>query len=55
MVAPKQVRKFKRFIAQNINMEKHEKIKDILKPRPKFMPHWLWRFLQNLILDLKEN
>ena len=55
MASPKQVRKFKRYFAQKINMDMREKLKDILKPKPKFMPWPVWKFLINLLLDLKEN
>jgi len=33
-------------------MNMTDKLKDILKPKPKFMPLWLWKFLINSLLDL---
>lgn len=27
--------------------------KHILKPKPRFMPHWFWRFIYKIVLDIK--
>lgn len=54
MISPRQLRKTKKYLARKIEMEMKDKVKEILKPKPKFMPWKIWKFLINLLLDIKK-
>lgn len=53
MISPRQARRARKILGKKLQMELRDKFKELIKPKPKWMPWRLWKFLQNLLLDLK--
>ncbi len=47
----RKVAKMARKLMRNATQDKFKDIADIIKPRPKYMPLWLWVWMSNLVID----
>lgn len=45
------MRRLKKLVYKKSAMELREKFKEIIKPKPRFMPWFVWKFLTKLLLD----
>jgi len=52
MLSPKKQKKLRKILTRKIKKQLMKKTKEIIKPRPKFMPKFLWRRLIFFLLDI---
>jgi len=54
MGAQRRLKKLRQLMVKNIRTEMTNNLKEILKPKPKFMPKCLWKFLISWLLNIQE-